>query len=545
MSDGPLVHVRLYGPPAIEWDDGKAIPLTGAKNFALLALLLNAPDGRHSRNRLQQLLWGRSGSTHGRASLRNALMAIRRSLGEAADDIVSAGKLEITVRKERFLIVGNPDEGAFLEGLEIQEEEFADWLRIQRRTQPEKSGQHARDLTKPSIVVLPFISLGATENGHIFGDLLAEEVTRCLAKSRSMTVITHLSARSIDPKSMKVNDLRSKLGADYIVYGNVRQAGGGFLLRVDLFESRTGEILWTEEVQDSVEAVLRAKSQSPAELARSLYQLIVRRSIDIVRSRPLETVELHHKVLTGVNLLYRQTLKEYSLAKQLLEDASEAAPDRPELLAWRAKWHGLNISQQWSADHELDIQSAEALTSRALDIDPTDPFVLTIRAYVNNNLLKRFDKSKSLFAEALNHGPNVALAYLMNGALLAFMDDGEAAIESCANAKRLSPLDPQQYFFDTIDATAHLSLGDYETALDLANRSFAENPRHLSTSRVRMMALQGLGRGEEARDVAQKLLRIQPNFSVENYLANHPSGNFRTGQEWARLMREAGVPMTA
>jgi adenylate cyclase len=85
--------------------------------------------------------------------------------------------------------------------------------------------------------------------------------------------------------------------------------------------------------------------------------------------------------------------------------------------------------------------------------------------FVENNLRKRFDISTERFDQALDIDPNNAYAWLLKGTLHAFMDEGEKAVELTQHARRLSPLDPQKYFFDSLAATACLSNHDFENRL--------------------------------------------------------------------------------
>lgn len=216
-------------------------------------------------------------------------------------------------------------------------------------------------------------------------------------------------------------------------------------------------------------------------------------------------------------------------------------PERAEPYAWLAKWYGLNLSQGWSTKRKEDAQTASDFSKQALDLDPDCSFSLTIAGYVHNNILQEFDESEALFERALLLDPNNALAWLMRGALDAFTDNGAKAVEHCQRARKLSPLDPQNYFFHTLAATAALSNRDYEGALSLADESLQANDRHISTHRVRIIALERLGRHEEAMLAANRLMQRDKTFTVRAYLDKHPAANFSTGREWADALSAAGI----
>jgi tetratricopeptide (TPR) repeat protein len=175
-------------------------------------------------------------------------------------------------------------------------------------------------------------------------------------------------------------------------------------------------------------------------------------------------------------------------------------------------------------------------------LDPDCGFSLTVDGFVQNNLTRQFEVAANRFNEALDQDPNNPLAWLLKGNMNAFMGNGEDAVTCAARARALSPLDPHQYFFDTLSATAHLANNEYEIALAFADRSMRANNRHASTHRVRTIALQLLDRQKEAEKSATALMQLPGQFTVEGYLQNHSAATFAVGQKWTSALEAAGVP---
>jgi tetratricopeptide (TPR) repeat protein len=113
------------------------------------------------------------------------------------------------------------------------------------------------------------------------------------------------------------------------------------------------------------------------------------------------------------------------------------------------------------------------------------------------------------------------------------------------HALKLSPLDPLKYYFDSLAATAALSAGNYERALQLADRSLRLNRTHASTLRVIVTALCRLGRVEDARGFAGQLMALEPGFTVTRYLERSPGAPYKLGRDVASALAEAGVPSGA
>jgi tetratricopeptide (TPR) repeat protein len=90
-------------------------------------------------------------------------------------------------------------------------------------------------------------------------------------------------------------------------------------------------------------------------------------------------------------------------------------------------------------------------------------------------------------------------------------------------------------------AVAFIQLERYEEAVDVARMSAHQNPYFSSTLRCLAAAHAHLGQLEEAREAAEHLLRIEPNFTISDWDRRsrwkHPAKiNYIAG------MRLAGLP---
>ena len=124
---------------------------------------------------------------------------------------------------------------------------------------------------------------------------------------------------------------------------------------------------------------------------------------------------------------------------------------------------------------------------------------------------------------------------------MAFQDDGAAAIHAKETARKVSPIDPFSYYYDSLASTAYIATENFTNALICAEKSLCVNDRHLSTLRTRTTALQFLGRHEDVRASAQDLIRRHPRFSIDEYKLNHPSADKRTGQRVIEALTASGI----
>ena len=162
--------------------------------------------------------------------------------------------------------------------------------------------------------------------------------------------------------------------------------------------------------------------------------------------------------------------------------------------------------------------------------------------FVHTNLLKRFDIARERYSLAIKYNPSDSLALLLKGVLHAFCDEGEQAVHDTELALTLSPLDPHRYFYDSLTASANITAGRYERALELAKRSLRANRTHTSTWRALTVAQWQLGMRQEACDSAQELMKLEPTLTIGGYLKRAPSASYAIGRTVADILKQAGVP---
>jgi tetratricopeptide (TPR) repeat protein len=276
-------------------------------------------------------------------------------------------------------------------------------------------------------------------------------------------------------------------------------------------------------------------------VVQSVGRAIAETTLSAGRQTPLPDLPDHKLLIAGATAMHHPKLGDFLRARQFLDEAAARAPANPHIFAWLGKWYVLSVFKNYSADRQGDTQKALDCTARALDLDPQSSFGLTIDGFVNGNILKNMDVAERRYSAAQDINPSESLSWLLRGSLMAFRDEGQSAIRATTMARDLSPIDPFGYYFDSLASSAHLAGGDYEKALELADRSLESNDRHISTLRTRIAALHALDRGAEARETAQDLLRRFPYFSLDDYRRTHPSADSKTGKLVVSALAAAGL----
>jgi adenylate cyclase len=399
------------------------------------------------------------------------------------------------------------------------------------------------DALRPILAVIPFNARQVEPEHQVLGEVLAEEVIRSLSRSREIGVISRLSTSVLSGRGLAVAEIGAHLNAHYVLSGVYRVRDQRIVLDIELAETGTSTIVWAERLENSIASLIAAERELVEGVVEGVANAVILRELQRARLQPLPTLQSYTLLLAAITLMHRQgSPSEFERSRQLLEALIERFPRQAIANAWLANWHVLRVQQGWSSDSRRDGEAASDCTRRALDVDPDCSLALAIDGLVNTNLLKRLDVAEERYSRAIETNPNDGLAWLLKGTMHAFRGEGPVAVDNTQRALRLSPLDPQRYFIDSLAATACNADCQFESAIALCKRSLKANRRHTSTLRTLAIAQWELGRHDEARTTGAELLRLEPGLTLSGWLKRSPSADFDVGQRWKRVLQAVGVP---
>ena len=143
---------------------------------------------------------------------------------------------------------------------------------------------------------------------------------------------------------------------------------------------------------------------------------------------------------------------------------------------------------------------------------------------------------------ALSLNPNLAMAWDLSGVAYAYLGDWEEAEQRVNRYKKLSPFDPHAFFYDTAFIIIALLKHDYEAAV-IAGRAVTElNPSFSAAWKPYVAALGQAGRLDEAAAARHRLLAIEPDFTIERFMASAPFEREGDRERYAQGLRLAGIP---
>jgi adenylate cyclase len=157
----------------------------------------------------------------------------------------------------------------------------------------------------------------------------------------------------------------------------------------------------------------------------------------------------------------------------------------------------------------------------ALAAGADDPTTLATAGFVIGLVEHDYRTAMNAIDNALAINGSSTLALSLGATILAHDGQVSRAIEYGDRALRLSPHDPTVYLQLTALGIAHLSAGRYEQAVAVCNKACQSNPNFSFPVVLQTAALFGLGRVDDAEALAQRVLELEPRFSVARFVKSH------------------------
>jgi TolB-like protein/Flp pilus assembly protein TadD len=466
--------------------------------FDLLVYLVRNRDHVVSKDDLLAAVWG--GRIVSESALTSRITAVRKAIGDSG----VAQRLIRTV----------PRKGIRFVGVVLDEETPAAPI----DALPMAAGNPPRPPLplpdKPSIAVLPFANLSGDPEQEYFADGMVEEIITALSRIRWLFVIARNSSFTYKGKPVDVRQVGRELGVRYVLEGSVRKAGTRVRIAAQLIDALSGAHLWAHRFDGDLGDVFELQDQVAASVAGVIEPTLQAAEIAHARHERPGSLDAYDLYLRALPELNAQTAESNTRALILLRRAIDLDPGYAAALAQAAicyMWRFLHLGM---ADPEAESAEGVRLARASVAADREDPTVLANAGCVLLLLNGDVDTAERLLDRAVGLNPNSAIACGFSGIVRVWEGDYGVAIERCARAMRLSPLDPLMSRFLAATGRAHFCERRLEEALVWLRRAQDEHP----TGRAGIEWLVGtyahLGRLDEARTRLRHLLEESPHYTI-------------------------------
>ncbi|MCD2173644.1 hypothetical protein [Rhizobium sp. C4] len=359
----------------------------------------------------------------------------------------------------------------------------------------------------PRLALLPPDESGLAVKQQSVSNALIEDLTIDLCTSRAVSVIAPYTSEQIKASRDKVEALRRH----HVHFALDTRRSGDYLF-VQLIFLPADEVVWAARFALSPDGLLEQRRQ----IADTIRSVIAQR----VEQKSPQTVdfqagpEAYFAYLRGLQSLSSVSLPAVRKARRHFREALDHQSGFALGLAGVARTLSLEWVLTARGDTEL-LMEAERLARTAVDRDEQCSGALK-ELGVSQLYMGKIDESLDALQRAEAVSPHYADALCSYADSLNHGSRPAEAYEKIMAAIDLNPLSPDTYLWTA--AGASYFLGEHERALSLIERMRDPNP----ASRLAAACWGMLGNAAKARACRLKVMRDNPHFDVEKWLAMIP-----------------------
>jgi DNA-binding SARP family transcriptional activator/Flp pilus assembly protein TadD len=372
-----------------------------------------------------------------------------------------------------------------------------------------------------SIAVMPFVdrSAGAAVRGGA-ADALAHDVITRLAKLRSLFVIAQGTVFALHERSVGAEEAGRILNVDYVASGTVRTHGEQLRVTVELTETRSARIVWTEtfnyKLHDAFVVLDQIGNRIVASIAGEIETIERNRAI-LKPPNSLDAWEAYHR---GLWHMYRYRKADNDQARHFFQMALRLDPAFSRAHAGLSFTHFQDAFQNWEK-REAQVELAYEAAAQGLMADERDP---AVHWAMGRALWLRGRRDESVIAlqQSIELSPNFALGHYNLSFVHSIAGDADAAIASSDHSRELSPFDPMLFGMLATRAMALVRLGQFEEAAEWAVKAAARPNAFPHIHAIAAFSLALAGSLEQAQSYAAAAYRTAPGYSFAQFLTTFP-----------------------
>ena len=408
-------------------------------------------------------------------------------------------------------------------------------------TAPERAGSPRSDFAPESrsIVVLPFQNISSDPEQEYFADGIVEDIIAGLARIKWLLVIARNSSFVYKGKAIDLKQVARDLGVRYVLEGSVRKSANRVRINAQLIEAETGVHLWVERYERQIEDIFSLQDEITMSVLGAIEPSLRKAEIERVRRKRPDSLDAYDLVLRAMPFANTHIAEDTPMAIPLLQKAIEIDPGYAAAHALLAWCYHFRFSR--GGLREEDRQAAVAHARSAIAYGGDDPTALGLAGFVISLDQHDHTTALELFDRALTLSNCNIFALGCSALVLSWLGKQETAIERAQRALRLSPYDSLNYLSYNALAISYFSTGEPEASHEAAQRSVHLNPRFSVSRAFLTAALVGLKRMEEAKAEAERVLALDPTFSIRRFAVTvgiEP----RVFQPLADAWKAAGLP---
>ncbi len=363
-----------------------------------------------------------------------------------------------------------------------------------------------------SICVLPFSNMSGDSEQEYFSDGIAEDITTDLSKVSALEVTARNTAFTFKGGAVDVREVARKLGVSHVLEGSVRKANNRVRISAQLINGQSGAHLWADRFDRDLTDIFAIQDEISHAIVEALKVSLLPNEKRAIERRGTADPAAYDLYLMARNHWATGNHGDVHREERVIRLCERAIQIDPE---YADAWALLAIAQS-SRHHAFGLAGDDGVEAakRALAINPSlaEAHCPIIRRHIEN---REFLKAEEAVARALIAGADSWEVH--HEAMRNHVRQRNFEQAAYHLRRQVSAMESDYYGWGML-LSYEWALGHHEEVREVAERALQEADKALDRDgnngaalSVAARALASLGQKEQAREVIERGLMIDPD----------------------------------
>jgi adenylate cyclase len=365
----------------------------------------------------------------------------------------------------------------------------------------------------PTIAVLPLANLSGDPGQDYLGDGISQDMIAALGRFSNLAVLANNATLKFKGSAADSNELRQKLGARYVIAGDVRRSAGRIRVSVGLTDTHDGLQLWSRRFEAEMTDIFALQDEITRDITGALAIKLTQIEQERSSAKQTDNLSAYDYFLRGRAEMASGERADTLAAREMFEKALALDPHYAAAIASLGHTYHNEAVSGWTEFGTDALNRAESLARQALGISPelSDGHQLLAIVYLSRG---DYDRGIVECRRAIELNPSDASSYASLGTILLWSGDPQGAIAAVEKARVFDPTPQFDYSF--VLGYGYFLTRRYDDAVAALEPLAGGSDYGIYAALA--VAYAGAGRTEDARRAAAEVKRLSPFFNAATYV---------------------------
>jgi adenylate cyclase len=313
-------------------------------------------------------------------------------------------------------------------------------------------------------------------------------------------------------------------------------------ITAQLIDAQSGAHVWADRFEGSPQDVFELQDEVTERVVVAIAPRVERAEVARALRRSSDNTDAYECYLKGLAYVFPVSVKSLDQALVQFNKATALDPEFASAYGMAMFCHAQRVGQGLVEDLARERIEIGRLSQIVARVGGDDGVALTQAGWAVAYVLRDLASAKQLVDRAIELNPNLATAWITSGWVNLWRGEPKLAMEHLRRAHRLDPGSPNSTLFSGM-AHACFFLDLYDEAVGQAEHFLLRSPDNHAALRIGTASAAFAGRTDVARQIAARLLAIDPAFRISrlrDYLGPYQQPRFV--KKYAEGLRLAGLP---